>query len=144
MNKKQILLDHLAISKTTVSLDSSLSGVKLPSHLMTKKQVSLNLSNKFSFPMIFKDDKVIATLSFNGFPFECHIPYASIFAIRLTDGKIEDAVIFEDDVPKETKEFITTLGDKEIDFLAFMIDLKEQYNRDDITIGSLEGTNKPQ
>ncbi len=145
MDNQQVLLDHLAIAKTTVTLNATFDGVKLPPHLMGNSTVNLNLSNKFQLPMLIREDKVVATLSFNGMPFQCHIPYVSIFAIRLAEGKIEDAVVFEDDIPLDTKEMINLFEKtQDLDFLAFMAELKEQCERDDVAIGNIEGTNKPQ
>jgi len=130
MDKKQILLDHLAIAKTSIYLDTKVDGVKLPSHLMKNEYVSLNLSNKFGLPMKFTADKVVATLTFKGMPYECHIPYKAILMIKLADGNLEDAIIFD-------KLQNNDLAD-------FMADLESQFDRDDVILGSIENTNKPQ
>jgi len=143
MDKKQILLDHLAIAKTTIAIDPTVEGVKLPKNLMEKDTVRLNLSNNFPGPMMFKDGKVIATLSFSGQPFECHIPYEAIFAVMIA-GNLEDAVLFEESIPESTKRIMPLLQAGNYEALRFMAELEKQLSREDITIGSLEGTDKPQ
>jgi stringent starvation protein B len=141
MNKKQILLDHLAIAKTTIALDPTCEGVKLPKDLMSKDTVRLNLSNTFSGPMQFRDDKVIATLSFSGVSFECHIPYKAIFAVMIA-GNLEDAIVFDESIPQTTKRLIPLLESNNVDAFRFMADLQLQFERDDITVGQYN--DKPQ
>ena len=142
MNRKQILLDHLAIAKTTIALDPTCEGVKLPKDLMSKDTVRLNLSNTFSGPMQFRDDKVIATLSFSGVSFECHIPYKAIFAVMIAGASLTDAVIFDESVPEDTKRLIPLIESSNVDLFKFMADLQLQFERDDITVGQYN--DKPQ
>ena len=142
MDRKQILLDHLAIAKTTVAINPTYEGVKLPKDLMSKDTVRLNLSNHFSYPMQFRDDKVVATLSFGGVPFECHIPYNAIFAVFIAGASLEDAVLFDDAIPDSTKRLIPLIELGDIDAMKFISDLQKQFERDDITVGQYN--DKPQ
>ena len=144
MDRKQILLDHLAIAKTTIVLDSTTVGVKLPKQLMGKDNVRLNLSNHFSMPMQFRDDKVVATLSFQGQPFECHIPYEAIYALFIAGSSPEDAVVFDESVPSSTKRMISLYESSNLDAMKFMSELETLLDRDDVIMGNLEGTDKPQ
>jgi stringent starvation protein B len=142
MDKKQILLDHLAIAKTTVALDPTVEGVLLPKNVKEKDTViRLNLSN--NYPIEFRQDKVITTLKFGGVPFECHIPYKAIFVIMIA-GNLEDAVLFEESLPEATKRILPLIQSGNYEALRFMADFEKQLSREDITIGSLEGTDKPQ
>jgi len=141
MDRKQILLDHLAIAKTSIALDPTYEGVKLPKHIMDKDTVvRLNLSN--NYPMEFRQDKVIATLKFGGVPFECHIPYQAIFAVFIAGATLEDAVVFEESVPMSSKRLMPLIESGNVDFLRFMADLQLQFLRDDITVGQYN--DKPQ
>ena len=144
MDRKQILLDHLAIAKTTIVLDSTTEGVKLPKQLMGKDNVRLNLSNHFSMPMQFREDKVVATLSFQGQPFECHIPYEAIYALFIAGSSPEDAVVFDESVPNSTKRMISLYESSNLDAMKFMSELETLLDRDDVIMGNLEGTDKPQ
>lgn len=144
MDKKLILIEHLAIAKTMVVLDTNTSGVKLPSHLMGKDTVRLNLSNHFQMPMQFRDDKVVVTLSFQGMPFECHIPYESIFAIMIAGASPEDAVVFDESLPTSTKQMIDFFQkNSSLDALKFMADLENQFERDDVIV-NINTDEKPQ
>ena len=46
MDKKLILLEHLAIAKTQITLNSKIDGVKLPPHLMGKQGLGFSLNEK--------------------------------------------------------------------------------------------------
>ena len=143
MDRKQILLDHLAIAKTTIAIDPTCEGVKLPKNLKDRDTVvKLNLSNTFSGSMQFTDEKVIATLTFGGVPFECHIPYQAIFAVFIAGASLEDAVIFEESVPMASKRLMPLIESGNVDFIRFIADLQLQFLRDDITVGQYN--DKPQ
>ncbi len=142
MDRRQILLDHLAVAKTTIAIDPTYEGVELPKKVKEKDTViRLNLSN--NYPMEFRQDKVIATLKFGGVPFECHIPYKAIFAVMIA-GTFEDAVLFEESIPEATKRIMPLLQAGNYEALRFMVELENQLSREDIRIGNIEGTNKPQ
>jgi stringent starvation protein B len=142
MDRKQILLDHLAIAKTMIAIDPTVKGVKLPKHLMDADTVRLNLSNTFTYPMQFKEDKVVTTLTFGGVPFECHIPYMSIFAVMIAGTSPDDAVVFDESVPQPTKRMVSLYESNNYDAMKFMAELEEQFDRDDIVIGKYN--DKPQ
>ena len=142
MDRKQILLDHLAIAKTMIALDPTVKGVKLPKHLMDADTVKLNLSNTSAYPMQFKEDKVVTTLTFGGVPFECHIPYMSIFAVMIAGTSPDDAVVFDESVPQPTKRMVSLYESNNYDAMKFMAELEEQFTRDDITVGKYN--DKPQ
>lgn len=143
MDRKQILLDHLAIAKTSIALDPTYEGVKLPKHIMDKDTVvRLNLSKTNSTAMQFTAEKVIATLKFGGVPFECHIPYNAIFAVFIAGASLEDAVLFDDAIPDSTKRLIPLIELGDIDAMKFISDLQKQFERDDITVGQYN--DKPQ
>jgi stringent starvation protein B len=143
MDKKLILLEHLAIAKTQITLNSKIDGVKLPPHLMGKDTVRLNLSNQLAIPTQFKTDKVVATLTFKGVPFECHIPYTSIYVIRLVNN-IEDAVFFEESLPASTKRMVELFQNNgSLEALKFMAELENQFERDDVIV-NINSDEKPQ
>lgn len=148
MSKRQILLDHLKLGKTRIQINTSVPGVKLPSHLMSQSAVALDLSYLFQVPMMISSNKVVATLSFQGLVFECHIPFGAIFIIKLADSVDPlDTVIFQECFPGEflsELKFLKDIGDDK-NVNLFMEDLEDQFDRDDISV-SLRDTEdeKPQ
>lgn len=140
-NKKQVIEDFLSQGKSVLCIDPTVKGVKLPKHLMDADTVKLNLSNTSAYPMQFKEDKVVTTLTFGGVPFECHIPYMSIFAVMIAGTSPDEAVVFDDSVPP-AMEKISHSENNNHDAMKFMAELEKQFDRDDITVGKYN--DKPQ
>jgi len=156
MNKRQILLDHLELGKTLISVNPSVEGVKLPSHLMNGFQCNLYLSYHFQMPMMITSEKVVASLTFQGQVFECHIPLRAIYCIRIAGGSDLDVVLFEEDVPEElfkmSNEILEQLPESALEKIheqalarQFMEAIREEFERDDIGVSLRETEDeKPQ
>ncbi len=149
MNKRQILLDHLEIGKTFITLNPSVEGVKLPSHLMDGFQCNLYLSYHFQMPMMVTSDKVVASLTFQGQVFECHIPLEAIYCIRIAGGSVLDTILFEEDMPEEffkrAREILEQLPEPALEKIheqalarQFMEAIREEFERDDVGVSLRE------
>jgi stringent starvation protein B len=103
--KKQTLLQFLQRGVTMVHLDARKPGVVVPPQYATEAHLRLNLSYRYKIPDLEVDDRrVQATLSFGGRPFQCHLPWESIFGITSHGG---DGQVWPEDLPGEV---IKTLG----------------------------------
>jgi stringent starvation protein B len=103
--KKQTLLQFLQRGVTMVHLDARRDGVVVPPQYATEAHLRLNLSYRYKIPDFEVDDRRIqATLSFGGRPFQCLLPWDSIFGITSHGG---DGQVWPEDLPGEV---IKTLG----------------------------------
>jgi stringent starvation protein B len=107
-SKKQTLLQYLQRGVTMVHLDARRPGVLVPQQYATEAHLRLNLSYRYHIPDFEIDDRRIqATLSFSGSPFQCVLPWESIFGITSHAG---DGQVWPEDLPTEVMQ---TLGQKE-------------------------------
>jgi stringent starvation protein B len=107
-SKKQTLLQYLQRGVTMVHLDARRPGVLVPPQYATDAHLRLNLSYRYHIPDFEIDDRHIqATLSFSGSPFQCVLPWESIFGITSHAG---DGQVWPEDLPTEVMQ---TLGQKE-------------------------------
>jgi stringent starvation protein B len=107
-SKKQTLLQYLQRGVTMVHLDARRPGVLVPPQYATEAHLRLNLSYRYHIPDFEIDDRrVQATLSFSGSPFQCVLPWESIFGITSHAG---DGQVWPEDLPTEVMQ---TLGQKE-------------------------------
>jgi stringent starvation protein B len=103
--KKQTLLQFLQRGVTMVHLDARREGVVVPPQYANEAHLRLNLSYRYKIPDFEIDDRRIqATLSFAGKPFQCLLPWDSIFGITSHGG---DGQVWPEDLPGEV---IKTLG----------------------------------
>lgn len=94
--KRAMLFRLLARGIATVHLDARHEGVRVPLDLRDADNVSLNLSWRYPAARLFLDDEeVCATLSFQGKPYRCIVPWAAVFGIT-APGKGE---VWLEDVP---------------------------------------------
>ena len=102
-DKKQTLLGYLARGVAMVHLDARRAGVVVPPQYVQDAHLRLNLSYRYSIPdLAIFDDRVQATLSFGGRPFQCVLPWESIFGI--TCQASGDGQVWPEDLPSEVKE----------------------------------------
>lgn len=107
-SKKQTLQQYLQRGVTMVHLDARRPGVLVPPQYATEAHLRLNLSYRYHIPDFEIDDRrVQATLSFSGSPFQCVLPWESIFGITSHAG---DGQVWPEDLPTEVMQ---TLGQKE-------------------------------
>jgi stringent starvation protein B len=104
-SKKQTLLQYLQRGVTMVHLDARRPGVIVPSQYTTDAHLRLNLSYRYSIPDFEIDDRHIqATLSFSGSPFQCILPWESIFGITSHAG---DGQVWPEDLPTEVMQTLS-------------------------------------
>jgi len=107
-SKKQTLLQYLQRGVAMVHLDARRPGVIVPPQYADDAHLRLNLSYRYSIPDLEIDERrVQATLSFSGTPFQCILPWESIFGITSHGG---DGQVWPEDLPTEVMQ---TLGQKE-------------------------------
>jgi stringent starvation protein B len=104
-SKKQTLLRYLQRGVTMVHLDARRPGVIVPAHYTTDAHLRLNLSYRYAIPDFEIDDRRIqATLSFSGAPFQCTLPWESIFGITSHAG---DGQVWPEDLPTEVMQTLS-------------------------------------
>ncbi len=74
---KRLLLDEYLI----VQINNSTEGLLLPEALKKDHSVSLKLSKLFRGPILLKEDRIEANLSFNKAYFNCIIPLTAIWSV---------------------------------------------------------------
>ena len=98
-NKRETMESFLAEGMVQVLLDSRREGVEVPDHLKGDPMLRLNISGRFGLPLEVDDWGIHATLTFSGDPFECKLPWPSVY-IMLSHVTGEPC-FFPSDVPQE-------------------------------------------
>jgi len=98
--KRAVLEGLLAESMVLITLDACYPGVVVPSALEQESQLRLNLSYRFGLPMDIDPWGIRATLTFNGVPFACELPWPSIYMI--VSHATGQPVLFPEDMPDAT------------------------------------------
>ena len=102
-DKKQTLLGYLARGVAMIHLDARRAGVIVPPQYAEDAHLRLNLSYRYAIPDLdVSEERVQATLSFGGRPFQCILPWDSIFGI--TCQASGDGQVWPEDLPSEVKE----------------------------------------
>jgi stringent starvation protein B len=108
-DKRQTLLHFLERGVTMVHLDARKDGVVVPPQYAQEPHLRLNLSYRYNIPDLeMNDRRVQATLSFGGRPFQCLLPWTSIFGITSHAG---EGQVWPEDLPGEVMEGIATKRD---------------------------------
>lgn len=95
---RRLLDDGIA----TLHLDPRAAGVDVPKHLRSQPMLLLNYSWRYRLAdFAFDGDEVIASLSFQGAPYRCVVPWQAVFAV--TDPRRE-GIVWPDDVPADLRE----------------------------------------
>ena len=98
-SKKQTLLAYLQRGVAMVHLDARRPGVTVPPQYAQEAHLRLNLSYRYSIPDFdISEQRVQATLSFGGRPFQCLLPWDAIFGITSHAG---DGQVWPEDLPVE-------------------------------------------
>jgi stringent starvation protein B len=103
-SKKQTLLHYLSRGVAMLHLDARRAGVVVPPQFVGDPHLRLNLSYRYAIPDLDIDDElgVQATLSFGGSPFQCRMPWPSIFGI--TSHASGDGQVWPEDLPTEVQQ----------------------------------------
>src|SRR5205823_6640788 len=105
-SKRQTLLQYLQRGVAMVHLDARRSGVIVPPQYARDAHLRLNLSHRYAIRDFEIDDRRIqATLSFAGAPFQCILPWESIFGITSHAG---DGQVWPEDLPTEVMQTLAT------------------------------------
>lgn len=111
-SKKQTLLQFLARGVAMVHLDARRPGVVVPTQFEGEAHLRLNLSYRYSIPDLVVDERrVQATLSFGGRPFQCLMPWESVFGI--TSSASGDGQVWPEDLPTEVMQTLASRQDHE-------------------------------
>ena len=104
-SKKQTLLQYLQRGVTMVHLDARRPGVIVPPQYAGDAHLRLNLCYRYAIPDFEIDDQRIqATLSFSGAPFQCILPWESVFGITSHAG---DGQVWPEDLPTEVMQTLS-------------------------------------
>jgi stringent starvation protein B len=98
--KREILNRLLEAGLVAVQLDSRCEGVDVPDEHLNQMALVLNLSRKFNQRVLELGPLgLTASLSFNGTPYTCAIPYAALYsAVSQNEGK---HYLFSESIPEE-------------------------------------------
>ena len=98
--KKETLLAYLGRGVALIHLDARHGGVAVPEQHAGDPHLRLNLSLLYGIPdLLVDDEKVQATLSFRGRPFQCKLPWSAVFGI--TSDATGDGQVWPEDLPGE-------------------------------------------
>lgn len=107
--KKKTLLSYLTRGVAMIHLDARRGGVVVPAKFAHDAHLRLNLSYRYAIPDFdITEDRVQATLSFGGVPFQCLVPWDAIFGI--TSHATGDGQVWPEDLPTEV---VRSLADKD-------------------------------
>lgn len=109
-SKRDTFLAMLERGKTMLHLDARVDGVDVPPHVATDPHLRLNFSYKFFLDTFEIDEAgVRASLSFNGRPHLCVIPWNAIFG--MASHVSEDFQIWPENMPRELLEQAAALAE---------------------------------
>ena len=105
VTKQSVLEKLLELGMVMVTLDARCDQVEVPPDLSQDPQLRLNLSLKFGQPMEMDAWGIDARLTFGGVPFDCRLPWSSIYVIfSHANGQ---PYVFPEDVPEEVLAEVT-------------------------------------
>jgi stringent starvation protein B len=109
LGKKETLISYLEKGIAMIHLDARRAGVVVPSQHVEDPHLRLNLSYRYGIPdLVIDDERVQATLSFRGRPFQCRMPWAAVFGI--TSQTTGDGQVWPEDLPGEV---VTALAESQ-------------------------------
>lgn len=95
-----------------VHLDTRVPGARVPPQYAGDVQLGLNFSHRFGLgDFVFDDVGVRASLSFQGQPFFCDVPWSAVFMMRsyVTD----DVALFTESMPRELARLLQQADSEE-------------------------------
>lgn len=106
--KREALSTRLADGRVQIRVDSTKEGVVLPSFLMDRVQVTLNLSYAFKPDVFVIDEEGIqVTLSFSGEKSLCVLPWESLYflhSLSPNGESVGDGEVFIESIPHDLLE----------------------------------------
>ncbi len=102
--KKDVAHALLERGSLYLHLDPRREGVVVPRHFRSQPQLVLQVGLDLPVPipdLVVDDEGVIGTLSFSRTPFQCRVPWTSVFGMVGDDGR---GVVWQDDLPPEVAE----------------------------------------
>lgn len=83
-----------------IVVNATNDNVTVPEHLHGDPALRLVLNVRMPQAIIFKDDALESEFSFSGKLFHCSIPMQAIWAAYVPEQRIENGLLWEDDVPE--------------------------------------------
>jgi stringent starvation protein B len=114
---------------TMLHLDAREKGVCVPKEHARDQDLRLNFSYRFQLETFEIDqEKVVASLSFQGHPFLCVVPWASVFA--MTSHVTDEFQVWQEDLPEEMlDEIVQSMREHQA------ADSFEECSDDDLKVG---------
>ena len=101
-SKRTVLDNFLAEGPALVQLDANSEGVDVPSRYQTDSRLVLRLGHGLTPPitdMTIDEVGISVTLTFQGQPYQCQLPWTSIYAI--VSAQDQRRMVWPDDVPRK-------------------------------------------
>ncbi|MBI4383014.1 MAG: hypothetical protein HY579_03135 [Nitrospinae bacterium] len=98
-SKYDQLMDLLGKGDAMVCLDARSPGVDVPAQHKTNPTLNLIFNLNFRRPLEITDRGIFTTLSFQGRPHKCAIPFESVWAIY--DPNSQMGQVWEESIPKD-------------------------------------------
>lgn len=102
--KKTVLKALLKAGSVFLHIDPRVKGVAVPGYLVSQPSVVLQIGYKLARPipdLTLSEKGVTATLAFSNTPFQCRMPWNSVFAMVAENGRV---MLWPSDMPAELLE----------------------------------------
>ncbi|MEZ0314165.1 MAG: ClpXP protease specificity-enhancing factor SspB [Myxococcota bacterium] len=110
---RQLLENLLGQGMVMVTIDARSDGAVVPRQFERDPQLRLNLSYRFGLPIAVDEWGVRARLTFSGVPFDCELPWSSIYMI--VSHVTGQPFLFPEHVPQELMQLATQMrGDGQL------------------------------
>ncbi len=104
---RQLLENLLGQGMVMVTIDARSDGAVVPRQFERDPQLRLNLSYRFGLPIDVDEWGVRARLTFSGVPFDCELPWPSIYMI--VSHVTGQPFLFPEHVPQELMQLATQM-----------------------------------
>jgi stringent starvation protein B len=104
---RQLLESLLGQGMVMVTIDARSDGAVVPRQFERDPQLRLNLSYRFGLPIAVDEWGVRARLTFSGVPFDCELPWPSIYMI--VSHVTGQPFLFPEHVPQELMQLATQM-----------------------------------
>jgi hypothetical protein len=115
-SKREVFLELLRDSWSSLHLDARRPGVVVPEHLRGEPHLVLQYGLDLPIPILdleVDDDGVRATLSFSKHPERTVVPWSAVYVVTCNDGR---GVLYHEDVPEDVSIIAThPLSDRLVD-----------------------------
>ena len=100
-NKYDFLISLLEEGDAMVCLDARLPDVEVPKNHKTNPSLNLIFNLNFKHPLDIQHEGIFTTLSFNGRPAKCSIPFEAVWAIY--DPSMKKGQVWEESLPPDVQ-----------------------------------------